>query len=452
MSPQPPSQPPLHLFATPHLLPCAPVAPTFASPSPPGGTTQLPPPAACMPAPAHTGAQPQLQAHPHSHSQPHEHEHEHPRSREHEIPLDSPHPCNALDAADATSHPTDHIARHPHMQPPSTTAQPHLQPPHIAVHNASPISMAILVHHAHRAPHGQLDGLEIDRAHAHDHASAASSSSTGVGFVPPSFGDHRNRDEQIWSTVRVTPNLLACARLLSGRALLTDGDLARFMRPTFDPCAFLREHVCDSSQTAICFTPREITPALATLIHSALILTTDGCVAALTRRPPHADPRPCMVCAHIPLTSACPTAIHQPHARPARSDQTASLAPWPARSSPPSALLPPQRLRSCTFAPPPHRQRPTPLPPLRGRGGLAYPVRVFFNTPPGCRVRLPDERCRPIWTNRPPPSGEDRCVYPVGTVSSVSWRVAHTPREAILKLAICVKASNTGRDADPVCC
>ena len=292
MSLQPPTQPPVHLFATPHLLPCAPVAPTFASPSPPGGTTQLPPPAACMPAPAHTGAQPQLQAHPHSHSQPHEHEHEHPRSREHEIPLDSPHPCNALDAADATSHPTDHIARHPHMQPPSTTAQPHLQPPHIAVHNASPISMAILVHHAHRAPHGQLDGLEIDRAHAHDHASAASSSSTGVGFVPPSFGDHRNRDEQIWSTVRVTPNLLACARLLSGRALLTDGDLARFMRPTFDPCAFLREHVCDSSQTAICFTPREITPALATLIHSALILTTDGCVAALTRRPPHADPRP----------------------------------------------------------------------------------------------------------------------------------------------------------------
>ena len=124
---------------------------------------------------------------------------------------------------------------------------------------------------------------------------------------------------------------------------------------------------------------------------------------------------PRMARTRILLSPAYPNVFHPPHAHPARSDQTASLAPWPARSSPPSALLPPQRLRSCTFAPPPHRQRPTPLPPLRGRGGLAYPVRVFFNTPPGCRVRLPDERCRPIWTNRPPPSGEDRCVYPAGS-------------------------------------
>ena len=55
------------------------------------------------------------------------------------------------------------------------------------------------------------------------------------------------------------------------------------------------EHVCESSQaaTCICVTPREITPALTALIHSALILTTDGHVAVLiTRRPPHADPRP----------------------------------------------------------------------------------------------------------------------------------------------------------------
>ena len=45
--------------------------------------------------------------------------------------------------------------------------------------------------------------------------------------------------EQMWSTIRFTPNLLACARLLSGRALLAMSDLARFARPNFDPCAFL---------------------------------------------------------------------------------------------------------------------------------------------------------------------------------------------------------------------
>ena len=121
---------------------------------------------------------------------------------------------------------------------------------------------------------------------------------------------------------------------------------------------------------------------------------------------------------HTPLSSACPTAIHPPHTHPVWLSPTASLAPWPARSSPPFASLPPQRRRSCTSALCLRHQRSTPLPPLRGRRGLAYPVRVFFNTTPGCRGRLPDERCRPVWTNRPPPSGEDRCLYPAGTVSS----------------------------------
>ena len=51
-------------------------------------------------------------------------------------------------------------------------------------------------------------------------------------------------------------------------------------------------------------------------------------------------------------------------------------------------------------------------------------MRVFFNTTSGC-LRLPDERCRPVWTNRPPPSGEDGHVYPAGTASSVSWRMTH---------------------------
>ena len=96
----------------------------------------------------------------------------------------------------------------------------------------------------------------------------------------------------MWSSARITPNFLACARFLSGRALLTVSDLARFARPTLDPCAFLLEHVCDASQAAVCVSPRKITPALATLIHSALVLTTDGHVATLTRRPPQTDSRP----------------------------------------------------------------------------------------------------------------------------------------------------------------
>ena len=67
------------------------------------------------------------------------------------------------------------------------------------------------------------------------------------------------------------------------------------------------------------------------------------------------------------------------------------------------------------------------LPPLRRAGarGRVCPVRVFFNTTSGC-LRRPDERCRPVWTNRPPPSGEDGHVYPAGTASSVSWRITHT--------------------------
>ena len=142
-------------------------------------------------------------------------------------------------------------------------------------------------------------------------------------------------------------------------------------------------------------------------------------------RMPIPDP-PRMARTHILLSSACPTVTYPPHARPVLSGPTTSPAPWPARSLPPFALSPPQHHQSCTSALPLRHRRSTPSPPLRGRGGPAYPVRVFFNTTPGCRVRQPDERCRPIWTNRPPPSGEDRCVYPVGTASSVSWRVAHT--------------------------
>ena len=137
---------------------------------------------------------------------------------------------------------------------------------------------------------------------------------------------------------------------------------------------------------------------------------------------------PCVAHTHTPLFNLCLPDCEPPIARPSRPIGPNNLpAPWRACSTPPSALLPPQRRQSCTSAPHLRSQRSTPLPPPRGRGGLAYPVRVFFNTTPECRdVRLPDERCRPVWTNRPPPSGEDWCVYPAGTVSSASWRVAHT--------------------------
>jgi hypothetical protein len=81
---------------------------------------------------------------------------------------------------------------------------------------------------------------------------------------------------------KLTPNLLACARILSGRNLLTMNDIARFARPAFDPLAFLLEHVCESTQVPVKIRPRDLRPALAKLIHSAMTLTPDGFVAAMT--------------------------------------------------------------------------------------------------------------------------------------------------------------------------
>ena len=72
-----------------------------------------------------------------------------------------------------------------------------------------------------------------------------------------------------------------------------------------------------------------------------------------------------------------------------------------------------------------------------GVRGLRLSVRVFFNTSSGC-PRLPDECCRPVWTNPPPPSGEDgycTSIYPAsrGTASSHFSELArgtHTHRES----------------------
>ena len=288
-----PTHPPMHPLATlplaiPRALPamCVPSAEAFASPSPPTGATHVAPHAACLPPPTLTGAQPQ----PHSHLHLHPHSHGHPNTRVHTAAL-ATHPATALNAAAATHHLLNHAGTQPHPQPNTVASQP--QPQHLRnnANGSSHTHVPVLVQQAHRVQRDQHEARGYGAHALGASASAASSSSAGLASVPPSSGDHHNRDERIWSAISVNPNLLACARLLSGRALLTMSDLARFARPTFDPCAFLLEHVCDSSQAAVCVTPREITPALATLIHSALVLTADGHVATLTRRPPHADSR-----------------------------------------------------------------------------------------------------------------------------------------------------------------
>ena len=69
-------------------------------------------------------------------------------------------------------------------------------------------------------------------------------------------------------------------------------DLARFARPTFNPLAFLLEHVCDPTQAPVKIRPCDLRPALAKLIHSATTLTPDGFVAAMTTHPPTTTGRP----------------------------------------------------------------------------------------------------------------------------------------------------------------
>ena len=91
---------------------------------------------------------------------------------------------------------------------------------------------------------------------------------------------------------KLTPNILACARILSGRNLLTMNDIARFARPTFDPLAFLLEHVCESTQVPVKIRPHDLRPALAKLIQSAMALTPDGFVAAMTTHPQTPAGRP----------------------------------------------------------------------------------------------------------------------------------------------------------------
>ena len=87
---------------------------------------------------------------------------------------------------------------------------------------------------------------------------------------------------------RLTPNLLACTRILSGRNLLTMSDITRFARPIFDPLAFLLEHVCEPSHVPVKIRPCDLRPALAKQIP----LRHDTYPRWLCRRYDHAPPDP----------------------------------------------------------------------------------------------------------------------------------------------------------------
>ena len=81
----------------------------------------------------------------------------------------------------------------------------------------------------------------------------------------------------------ITPRLLACAQILSGRSLLTESDIARFGRQRFDHCAFLSEHVCDDNQVAVRVQPQNLSPVMATFIQSALLTTSAAQTSAIVR-------------------------------------------------------------------------------------------------------------------------------------------------------------------------
>ena len=178
----------------------------------------------------------------------------------------------------------------------------------------------------------------------------------------------------------------------------------------------------DHVALAVSLRPPTLTPAMATLIQSAILADHDDNPHALVRAhstagrlrfqlyspttpPPHI---PSLVPAQYFAGAMAATNVTRIFAVVPRSS-TLGRSNTLNHHAPSSADIPP----------------PSPLRGGRGEGSAFVSGRVFFNTSSGC-PRLPDERCRPIWTNRPPPAGEDGYVYPVGTASSVSWRVAHT--------------------------
>ena len=132
----------------------------------------------------------------------------------------------------------------------------------------------------------------------------------------------------------ITPRLLACAQILSGRSLLTESDIARFGRQHFDHCAFLTEHVCANDQVAVHVQPQTLSPVMATFIQSALLTTSTALTSAIVR-------------AHTTTTRLTDahdsTFTPQSPQRTPRTLSTSHLhsspAPWRLRTSRPSSLL-----------------------------------------------------------------------------------------------------------------
>ena len=83
--------------------------------------------------------------------------------------------------------------------------------------------------------------------------------------------------------MRITPRLLECAKILSGRSLLAIPDLTRFGSPIINCHALLTELVCENDQVAVSLNPRSLTPALATLVQAAILTDHDDNPHALIR-------------------------------------------------------------------------------------------------------------------------------------------------------------------------
>ena len=168
----------------------------------------------------------------------------------------------------------------------------------------------------------------------------------------------------------ITPRLLACAQILSGRDLLTESDIARFGRRHFDHCAFLTEHVCTNDQVAVHVQPQNLSPVMATFIQSALLTTSASLTSAIIRTQ-MTDGRT-RFNLYAPEPPAHPT-------NPQRIAPTFITGPMAyANVSAIFAVVP----RSSPLADPHHRTIPPPAPPRGGgRGEPAYadgpPPRVF---------------------------------------------------------------------------
>ena len=176
--------------------------------------------------------------------------------------------------------PTNHSSNssHPHTQP--------LQP-------AQPKAL----HSCAASPSTHVQTLSGGDPHARSDArtAAASNSAGRLAQEDPARPAATGTPEQLVSPSSgtivmnrvpvspITPRLLACAQILSGRNLLTEPDIARFGRQHFDHCAFLTEHVCTDNQLAVHVQPQSLSPVMTTFIQSALLTTSESLTSAIIR-------------------------------------------------------------------------------------------------------------------------------------------------------------------------